>query len=42
LRVIMRTELISPSAAAVTASSPINAPVGTMIWPSCERASASR
>ena len=29
------TEWMSPSAAAVTASSPSSAPVGTMIWPPC-------
>ena len=31
-----------PTAAAVTASSPISAPVGTTIWPPCARASAIR
>ena len=38
LRVIMRTEWMVPSAAAVTASSPMSAPVGAMIWPPCSRA----
>src|SRR5258705_8761482 len=34
----MRTAVICPSAAAVTASSPSSAPVGTMIWPPCSLA----
>src|SRR6185437_10883173 len=36
----MRTELIVPSAAADTASSPSRAPVGTMIWPPLALASS--
>ena len=42
LRVIMRTEWISPSAAAVTASRPSSAPVGTTIWPPFSFASSTR
>ena len=42
LRVIIVTEWISPSAAAVIASSPRMAPDGTMIWAPCWRASSIR
>ena len=41
LRVVMRTELIVPSAAAATASSPSSPPVGTMMRPPCCLASSS-
>ena len=42
LREIMRTEFIFPSAAAVTASKPSSAPLGTMICAPCRRASSMR